>query len=95
MCSDTESAEGVLSMLKSSQMSPNGETYSTLIVHHVKHGNFHRVHELLKDAKASGIHLDFENYFVIIEAYAKYGFEEEVEEVCSSLYIIRNTPAQL
>lgn len=69
-------------------MNPNGETYSTLIVHHVKLANFHRVHELLRDAKAFGVHLNFENYFDIIEAYAKYGFEEEVDQVGSSLCMV-------
>ena len=82
---DMENAQGVLEMMRSSQVEPSADTYRTLAEAYAEKGDMEQVRRTLEESEKQGITLSDVDYFEIIQAMGAKGHGEHAGEILSRL----------
>lgn len=82
MCiSDMESAEGVLNIMKESNIEPSSETYTLLASGYAKMGDIKKIVEIIELCNNKEINLSDKEYLDIIYALTISGYGDKTEQV--------------
>lgn len=80
-CSDMESAEGMLTVMKQANLEPGCETYTALMCGYARRGDKAALERLIKDCKLKDILISDRDFLEVVYAAAINGHEEIVDEV--------------
>lgn len=80
--SDMESAEGVLNVMKESNLEPTSDTYTLLASGYAKNGDIGKVVDVLDICDNKEIYLNDREYLDIVYSLAINGHGDKIEQVC-------------
>lgn len=76
-----ESAEGVLNVMKKSNLEPLSDTYTLLSSGYAKKGDISKVLSLLEVCESKEIHLNNKEYLDIVYSLAVNGHSDQIDQV--------------
>lgn len=76
-----ESAEGVLNLMKESNLEPSSDSYTLLASGYAKQGNIGKVIEVLDSCENKELYLNDKEYLDIIYTMAVNGNGDKIDEV--------------
>jgi len=77
-----ESAEGVLNVMKESNLEPTSDTYTLLASGYAKNGDIGKVVDVLDICDNKEIYLNDREYLDIVYSLAINGHGDKIEQVC-------------
>jgi len=77
-----ESAEGILNVMKESNLDPTSDTYTLLASGYAKNGDIAKIINVLDTCENKEIYLSDKEYLDIVYSLSVNGHGNKVEEVC-------------